>query len=107
MKTFRQRIILATTLVMLLLVSMPSPTLARETRVTVTFAAGGVACGIYFMFYFTTGDFADFQQYLSKDDAIVNYTDATGWRFGFPQLKFIPDDHSKGTPCVEVIRWEF
>ena len=107
MKTLRQRIILAAALVMLLLVSMPSPTLARETRVTVTFAAGGVACGIYFMFYFTTGDFADFQRYLSKDEAIVNYTDETGWRFGLPQLKFIPDDQSQGTPCVEVIRWDF
>ena len=107
MKIIRHRIILLTALAVLLTVSLPSPAMARETHVTVTFAAGGVACGIYFMFYFTTGNFADYQGYLSKDQAIMNYTDEGGWHFGCPQLKFIQDTRSHGTPCVEIIRYEF
>ncbi|MBN2255476.1 MAG: hypothetical protein JW736_07200 [Deltaproteobacteria bacterium] len=90
-----------------LTVFTPSSAMAVETSVTVTFAAGGIAGGIYFMLYITAGGGADFTQYIWGDRAIVNYADDTGWQFGFPRLTYETSGGSQGVPCIKIIRYEF
>jgi hypothetical protein len=107
MVKMKRRIVLLSTVTVFFTVFTPSPAMAVETSVTVTFAAGGVAGGIYFMLYITTGDGGKFNQHLWKDRALVTYAARTGWRLGFPRLKCDTSCVSPGVPSVELIRYEF
>jgi hypothetical protein len=107
MVKMKRRIVLLSAVAVFLTVFTPSSAMAVETSVTVTFAAGGIAGGIYFMLYITTGDGGNFNQYLWKDRAIVNYADDAGWQFGFPRLTYGTSGRSQGVPCVEIIRYDF
>lgn len=78
----------------------------KETNITVTFAAGGVACGIYFIFYFTTGYGPDRQFDRIEQGALFTGSRA-GWKVGYPELKFIQQDQSTYIPCVEILTFRF
>jgi hypothetical protein len=63
-----------------------------DTRVMITFTAGGVACGAYFFLHFIFRSSMTMQPY-QYDTAVLNH-DAEGWKVGFPALNRIQSEHS-------------
>ena len=62
-----------------------------ETRVTITIAAGGVACGVYFFLQFAFRSSMTIQQF-QNDVALVNHG-PEGWQIEPPALNVIKDEH--------------
>ena len=83
------------TLIMLIIFSQlfSLPLLASEakaeTTVTITFAAGGVACGVYFFLHFAFRSSMTLQQ-LEDTSALVNHG-PEGWQIEPPTLNIIRD----------------
>jgi len=63
-----------------------------DTRVIITFTAGGVACGAYFFLQliFRPSMTTEAYQY---DTALFHYN-AEGWKVGFPALNLIQNEHN-------------
>lgn len=78
----------------------------KGTSITVTFAAGGVACGIYFIFYVTTGYGSDRPFHQIEQGALFTGSRA-GWKVGYPEVKLIQQDQSTHIPCVEILKFQF
>jgi hypothetical protein len=68
---------------------------AAETRVTITFAAGGVACGIFFFLRFGFRS-SLLQQYQNDATALFN-GGPDGWEIYYPSVNIIPDEERKIT----------
>jgi hypothetical protein len=66
---------------------------AAETRVTITVAAGGVACGIFFFLQFGFRS-SLLQQYQSDATALLN-RGPEGWEISYPSISIIQDEGSK------------
>ena len=62
-----------------------------ETRVTITFAAGGVACGVYFFLQFAFRSSMTMQQF-EDNSALVNHG-PDGWQIEPPTVNVIRDEH--------------
>lgn len=66
------------------------PVFLREadarTEVTVTFAAGGIACGVYFFIAFTVHGYSLLN--YGENTALLNYTDQ-GWEVGLPAVTML------------------
>ena len=62
-----------------------------ETRVTITFAAGGVACGVYFFLRFAFRSSMTIQQFRDNT-ALINHG-PEGWQIESPTLDVIRDEH--------------
>ncbi|MBA4422204.1 MAG: hypothetical protein C0390_03760 [Syntrophus sp. (in: bacteria)] len=60
-----------------------------ETRITITFAAGGVACGVYFFLQFAFRSSMTIQQF-QDNTALVNHG-PEGWQIAPPTLNVIRD----------------
>jgi len=88
------------TLITLIILSqlLPSPLFVSEaraeTRVTITFAAGGVACGVYFFMQLAFRSSMTIQQF-QNDVALVNHG-PEGWQIEPPTLNVIRDEHRNG-----------
>lgn len=68
-----------------------------ETRVTITFAAGGVACGVYFFLQFTFKSSMAMQLYQNDATALFNHV-PDGWQIVYPSLSLIGDGRFKAPP---------
>lgn len=62
-----------------------------ETRVMITVAVGGVACGAYFFLQFIFRSSMTTEPYR-YDTALLNHN-AEGWQVGFPVLNLIQNEH--------------
>jgi hypothetical protein len=62
-----------------------------ETRVTITFAAGGVACGVYIFLQFAFRSSMTIQHF-QDNTALFNHG-PEGWHIDPPTLNIIRDEH--------------
>jgi hypothetical protein len=62
-----------------------------ETRVTITFAAGGVACGIYIFLQFAIRSSMTIERF--EDGAALVSHGPEGWHIDPPTLNIIRDEH--------------
>jgi hypothetical protein len=93
------------------------PILASEakadTRVTITFAAGGVACGVFVFLQFTFRA-SMLQQHQNDTNALFN-RGSEGWQIKFPSINFRQDEehkmfraeHSPETVQVDLLKFRF
>ena len=93
------------------------PILASEaeadTRVTITFAAGGVACGVFFFLHFTFRA-SMIEQHQNNIDALFNLG-SEGWQIKFPSINFRQveekemsrSEHSPETVQVDLLKFRF
>jgi hypothetical protein len=87
---------------------------AAETRVTITFAAGGVACGIFFFLRFGLRS-SLLQQYQNDATAALLNGGPEGWEISYPSVNIIPDeerkmaypDRSGETVQVDLLKFRF
>jgi hypothetical protein len=79
---------------------------AADVKVTVTFAAGGVACGFYLFFAYASGFTADWQNTQFNSPALLNYS-AGSWQVKPPLLLFIGDNNKNSISYAEIIRIRF
>lgn len=77
-----------------------------DTKVTVSFAAGGAVCGIYFFFYFTASHLLDSPAAVPDHTALINGS-PDGWKLGVPRLEMLGDEQSPRLPCLQIIRVQF
>lgn len=64
-----------------------------ETRIYITFAAGGVAGGVYFFFRFAFSGSSMIQQYQNDTTALFNHGPA-GWQIKYPALHLNGESHT-------------
>jgi hypothetical protein len=88
------------------LIFMCIPAARADVRVSVTFAAGGVAGGIYFFFYYSTGHHLSAPFDPVDPHALFTHTE-NGWRLDVPHLNFTENDPAGITPYVDVIKIRF
>ena len=105
MKCIR-RIFILVALFLVLISSAFIPDARADVRVTVTFVAGGVAGGVYFLFYLSTGNASNWKNALTDTTALFNHNQE-GWRVGYPQLMFVEGGRSTYTPYMEIIKFQF
>jgi hypothetical protein len=101
-----RKIIILITLAVFLSIMTPASSWASDVTIRVSFVAGGVAGGVYFLFYLSTGDISEWQRDLTEKTALFNHG-PSGWKLGHPQLKFVEDDRSSSTPYMEIIKIRF
>jgi hypothetical protein len=85
-----------------------------DARVTVTFAAGGAACGAYFFFHFVLRSSLLTDDYQNDATALFNYA-PDGWHIKYPSLNFIENERltmpgqkdSPGTAQIEIVKFLF
>ena len=105
MKLLR-KMVFATILCIAIIAATPVTKAAADVRITVTFAAGGAACGVYFFFAFSSRITHDWQNNQSDTMALFNQS-PEGWQVRPPALQFV-DNHDKGyIPYAEIIRIRF
>lgn len=79
---------------------------AADVQITVTFAAGGVACGVYFFFAYSSSLAGD-GKLIQPDSAALFNLGPEGWQVRPPLLQF-GENHDKGyTPYAEILRIRF
>jgi hypothetical protein len=100
-----RKIVVLTTLAVFLSIMTPASGWASDVTIRVTFVAGGVAGGVYFLLYLSTGDISEWQHDMTEKTALFNHGSG-GWKLGYPQLKFVIDDRSS-TPYIEIIKIRF
>ncbi len=61
-----------------------------ETRVTITFAAGGVACGVYFFLQFAFRSAMTIEPF-QDNIALINHS-PEGWHIATPTLNIMRDE---------------
>jgi len=84
-----------------------------ETRVTITFAAGGAACGIFLLLRFTFTE-SLIQEHRNEAAALFN-RGPEGWEVAFPSIsttrsehfKMISGEQSPDTVQLELLRFRF
>ena len=101
-----QNVIILITLAVFLSIMVPSSGWSSDVTIRITFVAGGVAGGVYFLFYLSTGDVSEWQHDVTEKTALFNH-DPGGWKLGYPQLRFVEDDRSSSTPYIEIIKITF
>lgn len=70
---------------------------AADTRITITFAAGGVACGVYYFFRFSYSSSLAMKPYQDDTAALFNHG-PEGWHIELPSLNVTRDEHLKMLP---------
>lgn len=84
-----------------------------DTRVTITFAAGGVACGFFFFLRFTLGGSLIPQHHPDKSALFDHGTE--GWEISIPSVHFLRDNErsmirpvrSSETVQMELLKFRF
>jgi len=105
MKCIR-RIFILVVLFLALMISVPVSGAGADVKITVTFVAGGVAGGVYFLFYLSTGNAPNWQYDLTNTTALFNHNH-DGWKVGYPRLMFVESSRSTYTPYMEIIKIQF
>ncbi|MDZ4164105.1 MAG: hypothetical protein U1C55_03165 [Smithellaceae bacterium] len=85
-----------------------------ETRIYITFAAGGVAGGVYFFFRFAFSGSSMMEQYQNDTTALLNHGPA-GWQIKYPVVNLggeardiLPRPvHSPEMAQVEILKVRF
>lgn len=93
-------------LLIAVIIATPVSDAISGVKVTVTFAAGGAACGAYFFFIFTSGESTSWQNVHPDAKAILNYS-PKGWQMRVPSLMYIDDRNAGVIPYTEIIRIRF
>ena len=101
-----RRIFILVVLFLALMISAPVSGAGADVKITVTFVAGGVAGGVYFLFYLSTGNASNWQYDLTNTTALFNHNQK-GWRVGYPQLMFVEGGSSTYIPYMEIIKFQF
>jgi hypothetical protein len=105
MKLLR-KMVLAIILCIAVITAAPVSKAVADTRITVTFAAGGAACGVSFFFILSSSITNDWQNNQYDTMALFNRS-PEGWQVRPPTLQFT-DNYQKGyTPYAEIIRIRF
>jgi hypothetical protein len=105
MKRMR-KILLAIALCIAISASTPISSALADVRVTVTFAVGGAAGGLYFFFSYSSGYMADWQNKIFDTPALLNYS-PEGWQVKPPLLQFTGTEDKNSVPYAEIIRIRF
>ena len=100
------RILCTVVLYAAMIMAIPVTDADADVRITITFAAGGVACGFYFFFYYSSSLIDDWQNNQSENTALFNHSPA-GWQVRPPSLQFVEDRNTGYTPYVEIIKIHF
>lgn len=109
------RILVAIVILSLLLLLPRLASEARaETRITITVAAGGVACGVFFFLHYAFRVSMSVEQSETETTAIFNL-DPEGWKIRFPALNLAGSGHrhvaipvhSPETIQLDVLKWRF
>jgi len=85
-----------------------------ETRIYITFAAGGVVGGVYFFLRFAFSGSSMLPQHQNDATALFNHG-PEGWQIKYPALNLIGEahsmmprpDHSRETAQVEILKIRF
>jgi hypothetical protein len=85
-----------------------------ETRVTITFAAGGVACGLYLFIHYSFRVSLSAHPYPAETAALVELG-PEGWKIGFPSAAFMETErrsilgaaHTPEGLRMDLLRWRF
>jgi hypothetical protein len=79
---------------------------AADVQITVTFAVGGVACGVYFFFAYSSSLTGDYKLFEPDSAALFNFG-PEGWQVRPPLLQ-LDENHDKTyTPYAEILRIRF
>jgi hypothetical protein len=105
MKLLR-KMVLAVILCIAVITATPVTKAAADVRITVTFAAGGAACGVYFFFIFSSRITNDWQNNQYDTVGLFNRS-PEGWQVRPPTLQFTDNYHKGYTPYAEIIRIRF
>jgi len=89
-----------------LVVSMPADDALGDVRVTVTFAAGGVACGFYLFVHLSSGYISEMHDDRERTTALFNL-DREGWHIKMPALKHAGDGRNGYTPYIDIFQLRF
>lgn len=87
-------------------ISTCPPAVEADVRVTITFAAGGIAGGMYFFFYYSTGHYLNIPFEPADPHALLTHTEK-GWRIDVPHLNFTGSDPAGTTPYLDIIKIRF
>lgn len=92
---------MAALIILIQALSLPFLTKKVEarTQVTVTIAAGGVACGVYFFFLFTVGG-SSMLQNRDETSALLNHGQG-GWDIRLPSVNVMQKEEP-GTPPLQI-----
>jgi hypothetical protein len=101
-----RKILLAIALCTAISASAPISSALADVRVTVTFAVGGAACGLYFFFSYSSGYMADLQNKIFDTPALLNYS-PEGWQVKPPLLQFTGTKDKNSVHYAEIIRIPF
>jgi hypothetical protein len=79
---------------------------AADVQITVTFAVGGVACGVYFFFAYSSSLAVD-GELLQPDSAALFNLGPEGWQVRPPLLQLDANHDKTYTPYAEILRIRF
>jgi len=92
-------------LCLILAITAPASESCADMKITVSFAAGGVACGIYFFISFSTGNFN--MPLESPDKTALLNLGPEGWQPGVPWLKLTGAAPGPLTPYLDILQFRF
>jgi len=92
---------------LVVVMAIPASDAMADVRVTVTFAAGGVACGFYAFFYLTSGYMSESQHGLGEETAALLNFSTTGWHIRPPDLNYMGYGGTGHMPYINMIQFQF
>lgn len=99
--------IFAVALCLAIITAVPAPKAeAADVQITVTFAVGGVACGVYFFFAYSSS-FTGYGEPLRPDSPALFNFGPEGWQVRPPLLQFDENHDKTHTPYAEILRIRF
>lgn len=99
--------IFAVALCLAIITAVPAPKAeAADVQITVTFAVGGVACGVYFFFAYSSSLASDYKLFQPDSPALFNFS-PEGLQVRPPLLQFDENHDKTHTPYAEILRIRF
>lgn len=87
--------------------AIPASDAMADVRVTVTFAAGGVACGFYVFFYLTSGYMSERLNGFDEGTAALLNFSPHGWQVRPPDLNYMEYGGTGHMPYINMIQFQF
>jgi hypothetical protein len=92
---------------LVVVMAIPASDVMADVRVTVTFAAGGIACGFYVFFYLTSGYMPErLNGFDEGTTALLNFS-TTGWQVRPPDLNYMEYGGAGHVPYINMIQFQF
>lgn len=104
---YARRVFITIVLLPLLTFCLLPSDVGADTTVRVTFVAGGVACGVSFFIYFSTGNFSAMLDRMDDNRTAVFNHGSEGWKMEYPLVNLIKEGRSDYIPYVEIMKYEF